>query len=75
MNYFVFHVSDQSTYGKKRSAQETFDYLVKGKSAWGFGQKTANRKAIQPGDKVLFYVTGVKNQIFLFVDLLAVIII
>jgi hypothetical protein len=45
-------------------AQEVFDYLVKDRSAWGFGQNTPNRKAIQSGDKVLFYLTGSKNQVF-----------
>ena len=60
MNYFVFQASNQSAYGKQRTAQEVFDYLVKDKSVWGFGQHTANRKAIQPGDKVLFYLTGLQ---------------
>lgn len=64
MNYYVFQVSDQSQYGKQRIAQEVFDFLVKGKSAWGFGKNTPNRKAIQPGDKVLFYLTGSDNQVF-----------
>lgn len=64
MNYYVFHVSDQSKYGKQRTAQEVFDFLVKGHNVWGFGQHTANRKAIQSGDKVLFYLTGIDNQVF-----------
>jgi hypothetical protein len=41
-----------------------FDFLVRGKSAWGFGPHTANRKAIKPGDKVIFYLTGQDNQYF-----------
>lgn len=64
MNYYVFQVSDQSKYGKQRSAQEVFSFLVKGHNAWGFGYHTANRKAIQTGDKVLFYLTGLENQVF-----------
>lgn len=64
MNYYVFQVSDQSNYGKQRTAQEVFDFLVKGRSAWGFGYHTPNRKAIEPGDKVLFYLTGLNNQLF-----------
>jgi hypothetical protein len=64
VNYYVFQVSDQSLYGKQRTAQEVFDFLVKGKSAWGFGLYTPNRRAIQPGDKVLFYLTGTENQVF-----------
>ncbi len=65
MNYYVFQVSDQSKYGKQRTGQEIFDFLVKGKSVWGFGYNTPNRKAIQPGDKILFYLTGAKNQMFI----------
>jgi len=64
MNYYIFQVSDQSKYGKQRSAQEVFNFLVKGKSAWGFGYHTPNRKAIEAGDKVLFYLTGSNNQVF-----------
>lgn len=64
MNYYVFQVSDQSNYGKQRIAQEVFDFLVKERSAWGFGYHTPNRKAIEPGDKVLFYLTGLNNQVF-----------
>ncbi len=65
MNYFVFHVSDQSRYGIQKTGIEIFNDLVKSKLVWGFGQHTANRKAIQPGDKVLFYLTGLNNQVFL----------
>lgn len=64
MNYYVFQVSNQSKYGKQRTAQEVFNFLVKDHSAWGFGYRTANRKAIQLGDKVLFYLTGAENQVF-----------
>jgi len=62
--YYVFQVSDQSKYGKQKVAQEVFDFLVRGKSAWGFGPHTPNRKAIKPGDKVVFYLTGQDNQYF-----------
>lgn len=64
MAYFVFQVSDQSAYGKQRKAQDVFYYLVKDRSAWGFGPHTPNRKAIQPEDRVLFYLTGTGNQMF-----------
>lgn len=64
MNYYVFQASDQSEYGKQRTAREVFDYLVRGQSAWGFGAHTANRRAIAPGDKVIFYLTGYDNQTF-----------
>lgn len=64
MNYYVFQVADQSKYGKQRKAQELFDFLVHDRAAWGFGYNTPNRKAIQPGDRVLFYLTGNDNQVF-----------
>ena len=64
MAYYVFQVSDLSVYGKQRKAQEVFEYLVKERNCWGFGLHTPNRKAIKPGDKVLFYLTGTNNQIF-----------
>lgn len=64
INYYVFQVADQSAYGKQRKAAEVFDYLVKQRSVWGFGKHTPNRKAIKPGDKVLFYLTGPENQVF-----------
>ncbi len=64
MNHYVFQVSDQSNYSTHRTAAETFDQLVRQHSVWGFGKNTPNRKAIQPGDKVLFYLTGADNQTF-----------
>lgn len=64
MNHYVFQVSDQSKYGKQRKAHEIFDFLVKERSAWGFGPHTPNKSAIQSGDKVLFYLTGLDNQVF-----------
>ncbi|HJP96080.1 MAG TPA: PDDEXK nuclease domain-containing protein [Candidatus Saccharimonadales bacterium] len=71
MNYFVFQVSDQSAYGKQKTAREVFDFLVRDHSVWGFGHNTPNRKAIQVGDKVLFYLTGSKNQVLVGAAVLA----
>src|SRR5579885_2515145 len=64
MAYYVFQVSDQSAYGKQRTAREVFDFLVRDRNAWGFGYHTPNRKAVKPGDKILFYLTGPQNQVF-----------
>lgn len=64
MNYYVFQAADQSNYGKQRKGLEVFNFLVKERSVWGFGYNTPNRKVIQPGDKVLFYLTGSENQTF-----------
>jgi hypothetical protein len=64
MAHYVFQVSNQSAYGKQRNAQEIFNYLVQERNAWGFGKHTPNRKVINKGDSVLFYITGTKNQTF-----------
>lgn len=64
MNYYVFQGSEIEKDGKKRTARENFDVLVTQHNVWGFGQNTPNRAAIQPGDKVLFYLTGQDNQVF-----------
>lgn len=60
MNYYVFQASDRG----RKTAQEFFASLVKERNVWGFGQRTPYRVAIQPGDRVLFYLTGVGNQVF-----------
>ncbi len=64
MAYYVFQVSDLSAGNKQRKAIEVFNFLVRDNNVWGFGQHTANRRAIKAGDKVLFYLTGVNNQNF-----------
>ncbi|PIX62336.1 hypothetical protein CO057_04300 [Candidatus Uhrbacteria bacterium CG_4_9_14_0_2_um_filter_41_50] len=60
MNYYVFQVSDAND----MTAYEWFKNLVVDKNVWGFGPRAANRKAIQPGDRVIFYLTGQNNQVF-----------
>lgn len=60
MNYYVFQVSEANDL----SAYEWFKNLVVDKNVWGFTARAANRKAIQPGDRVLFYLTGSSNQVF-----------
>src|SRR3989344_342568 len=64
MAYYVFQVADLSVYGKQKKAIEVFDFLVRENNAWGFGRHTPNRKAIKPGDRVLFYIVGQNNQNF-----------
>ena len=63
MQHYVFQVSDQSAYGKQREAREVFDFLVRDRRAWGFGKRSPNRKALEAGDKILFYLTG-SSQVF-----------
>lgn len=65
MNYYIFQISDRLVNGNKVSAQEIFNFLVLENEQWGFGERTPNRKNIQAGDKVIFYVTGTDNQYFI----------
>lgn len=65
MNYYIIQLSDQNKDGKKITALEIFNHLVRDNNVWAFGQRTPNRKRIQKGDKVLFYVTGLDNQYFI----------
>lgn len=65
MNHYVIQLSDQNKDGKKITALEIFNHLVRDNNVWAFGQRTPNRKRVQKGDKVLFYVTGVDNQYFI----------
>jgi len=46
------------------TAYEWFKNLVVDKNVWGFSPRANNRKAIQAGDRVIFYLTGVDNQVF-----------
>jgi hypothetical protein len=64
MAFYVFQVSDQSAYGKQKKAIEVFNFLVRDNHVWGFGSHTPNRKAIKPGDKIIFYIVGQNNQNF-----------
>lgn len=60
MNYYIFQVSEAN----EMSAYEWFKNLVVDKNVWGFGSRSNNRKAIQLGDRVIFYLTGSDNQVF-----------
>jgi len=60
MNYYVFQASDQSAYGKQRTAQEVFDFLVRGEVRVGIRVSHRKSQGHPTGDKVLFYLTGVQ---------------
>ena len=60
MNYYIFQVSEVN----EMSAYEWFKDLVVDKNVWGFGPRANNRRAIQAGDKIIFYLTGSDNQVF-----------
>lgn len=64
MNYYIFVVADQSKYGKSRSADETYTYLMR-KNTWGFGENTSHRNEIKSGDTAVFYQAGGGGQKFL----------
>lgn len=65
MNYYIIQLSDQNKNGNKATALEVFNLLARDHQQWAFGQRTANRKRIEKGDRVLFYVTGLDNQYFI----------
>lgn len=65
MNYYIIQLSDQIKNGSKVTALEVFNLLARDHQQWAFGQRTANRKRIEKGDRVLFYVTGIDNQYFI----------
>ena len=64
MNYYVLQIADFSRYGKQSRGADVLDFLVNEKSAWGVGPNCPNRKAVQAGDKVLFYLSGSRKQTF-----------
>lgn len=55
MNYWIFGVTPQKVDGLVLSAQEIYQQRMQDKF-WGLGQRTPNRKHLQAGDKVVFYV-------------------
>ena len=61
MNYYIIVVNDQPE--TKDSAREIYDILME-EEIWGFGVNTANRKRIQVGDKLVFYLAGTGGQVF-----------
>lgn len=60
MNYYVFQVADAGG----MTAYEWFQHLVVKNNVWGFRPHAACSKAIEPGDRVVFYLVGTNNQVF-----------
>jgi hypothetical protein len=54
MNYWIFTVTPQKSDGRVFPAQEIFRQRMKD-GFWGLGEKTPNRKNVQQGDQVVFY--------------------
>jgi len=55
MNYWIFTVTSHDSDGRVFSGEEVFQQRMADKF-WGLGEKTPNRKSLQKGDQVVFYV-------------------
>jgi len=55
MNYWIFTVTAHKSDGRTYTPQEVLDQRLKAQF-WGLGEKTPNRKSLEKGDEVVFYV-------------------
>ena len=55
MNHWIFTVTKQKSDGSVFTAREIYETRMKDRF-WGLGHRTPNRKYLQPGDRVVFYV-------------------
>lgn len=55
MNYWIFTVTDHKVNGEFLTADEIFRQRMQDRF-WGLGEKTPNRRSLQKGDQVVFYV-------------------
>jgi len=55
MKYWVFIVKQQKTEDGLITAEEILTQRLHDKF-WGLGEKTPNRRSLQKGDKIVFYV-------------------
>ncbi len=62
MNYWIFIVTAHKVDGESYSADEIFQQRMADRF-WGLGEKTPNRRALQQGDQVVFYI-GVPRKVF-----------
>jgi len=62
MNYWIFTVTEHKIDGETFTADDIFQQRMKDKF-WGLGEKTPNRRALQKGDQVIFYV-GLPRKVF-----------
>ena len=62
MNYWIFTVVAQKSDGEDFTAEEIFTLRMKD-SFWGLGEKTPNRKNLNKGDKIIFYI-GAPKKVF-----------
>ena len=62
MNFWIFTVTGHSVNGETWTADEIFQRRMQDKF-WGLGERTPNRRYIQKGDQVVFYV-GLPRKVF-----------
>lgn len=62
MNYWIFIVTAHKLDDESYTAEEIFQQRMKDKF-WGLGEKTPNRRALQQGDQIIFYV-GLPHKVF-----------
>jgi len=55
MDYWIFIVTTQESDGREFVAEEVLRQRIEDKF-WGLGEKTPNRKNVEQGDKVVFYI-------------------
>jgi predicted RNA-binding protein len=64
MEYYIFNVMDQKIGDKEISGYDIFLKRMEQKR-WGLGERTANRKRVKPGDRVIFYRGGEDGKAFI----------
>jgi hypothetical protein len=62
MNYWMFTITSQEDAGVEYGPEDILKQRFSDRF-WGLGEKTPNRRAVQPGDKVVFY-TGIPHKSF-----------
>ena len=55
MNYWIFIVTTQESDGREFAAEDVLRQRIEDEF-WGLGEKTPNRKNVEQGDKIVFYV-------------------
>jgi predicted RNA-binding protein len=63
MHYYIIVVADNKGVGEDLSSREIFDLLLP-LQVWDFHESAAGIKGLGKGDKLVFYLGGLKNQVF-----------
>lgn len=62
MNHWIFIVTQHKIDGETYTADEILEQRLQDKF-WGLGERTPNRRSLQKGDKIVFYV-GLPKKVF-----------